>query len=195
MTNSNKAVFLDRDGVINYLVFNTKLNEYIAPHKIEDLKLFSFTIDSLKELQNLEYKLFVVSNQPDYAKGRTTLENLKIVHDKLHKIFTENNITFTKYYYCYHHPKGVVPEYTKICDCRKPAAKSLEDAKLNFGIDMKSSWFIGDRDSDIECGQKMGTKTILILEKVSANYQGKSHPDFKVNNLKEAVEVIKKSVK
>jgi len=187
-----RAVFLDRDGVINCSVYNSTTKEYEAPHKAEDFKLYPGVIESLRELLNLNYKLFVVTNQPDYAKGKTTLENLKLVHEKMHLIFTESNINFTEYYCCYHHPNGIIPEYTMVCSCRKPGTYFLTQSKLKYGLNMALSWMIGDRDSDIYCGQSAGTKTIQIVQETSKDRAGQSKPDYKTNNLTEAVEIIKK---
>lgn len=188
----DKAIFLDRDGVINHPVFNPKTNEYEAPHKEEDLKLFPGVIESLKELLNLKYKLFLVSNQPDYAKGKTSLQNLLQVHNKLHSILTINNILFTEYYYCYHHPKGIVPEYTMACACRKPGNLSLKQACTKYNIDLSHSWMVGDSDVDIFCGQSVEIRTIMISLKESTHRVGQSTPEFKVNSLQEAVKIIKK---
>ena len=191
----NTAVFLDRDGVINYPVLNLKTNEYEAPANKDDLKLVPEVIEVLKELQGLDYKLFLVSNQPDYAKGKTTLENLRSVHNKIHSILSENNIIFTEYYYCYHHPNGIVPEYSIPCECRKPGNLFLKQAKLKYDLDLLHSWMIGDSDVDIFCGQSTGTRTIMIKIKESAHRAGQSNPDFVVNNLREAAEVIKREYK
>lgn len=189
----NKGIFLDRDGVINYLIFNPKTNEYEAPQRVEDLKLFPWTIDSLKKLQSLNYKLFIVSNQPDYAKGKTSLENIFQVHSKLHNIFTKNKIAFAEYYYCYHHPQGVIKDYSIKCECRKPKNFFLRQAKLKYDIDMENSWFVGDRDSDIYCGQSLDLKTILIRLEESKSMANQSKPDYYVDNLQKAVEIINKS--
>lgn len=191
----DKAIFLDRDGVINYPIFNPKTNQYEAPLKEEDLKLFPWVIDSLKELIDLNYKLFLVSNQPDYAKGKTTLENLRQAHNKLNKILLDNNINFTEYYYCYHHPQGIIPEYTMVCECRKPGNLFLRQASSKFNINLSFSWMVGDSDVDIFCGQSVGVRTIMISLKESAHRTGKSKPEFSVSSLKEAIEIIKKENK
>ncbi|OGI20267.1 MAG: hypothetical protein A3B68_05440 [Candidatus Melainabacteria bacterium RIFCSPHIGHO2_02_FULL_34_12] len=193
MDNRGKAVFLDRDGVINYPVFNPNTNEYEAPYNEKDLKLFPGVIESLKKLLTLNYKLFLISNQPDYAKGKTTLENLNVVHQRLHSILLENNIKFDEYYYCYHHPQGKVAEYTVSCECRKPGNFFLKKAKLTFGLDLSKSWMIGDRDSDIYCGQSMELKTIQVMQQIPDNKAGHSKPDFKATGLKEAVIIIGKN--
>ena len=181
-----KAVFLDRDGVINEPVYNRKTGELEPPHDIKDLKLYDWTIESLKRFQNMDYLMFVVSNQPDYAKGKTTLENLKNVHNELIKIFERNGIMFREYFYCYHHPEGIIPEYSIKCDCRKPSNANVMRAIKNYNININLSWFIGDRDSDIICGKDSGLKTIFINEK-NLNH---NLADFNVKNLKEVAEII-----
>ena len=182
----NKAIFLDRDGVINKLVFNKLLNEFEPPHNIKELILFDWTLGCLKRFQENEYLLFIVSNQPDYAKGKTSLENLFSVHIELNRIFELNKLYFKEYYYCYHHPEGIIPEYSIKCDCRKPSNKNVLDAINKYSIDVKNSWFIGDRESDIICGKNSGLKTIFINENKIINKLA----DFNVENLKEAAVII-----
>ena len=174
----NKAIFLDRDGVINKLVFNKLLNEFEPPHNIKELILFDWTLGCLKRFQENEYLLFIVSNQPDYAKGKTSLENLFSVHIELNRIFELNKLYFKEYYYCYHHPEGIIPEYSIKCDCRKPSNKNVLDAINKYSIDVKNSWFIGDRESDIICGKNSGLKTIFINENKIINKLA----DFNVEN-------------
>jgi D-glycero-D-manno-heptose 1,7-bisphosphate phosphatase len=188
----DRAVFLDRDGVLNYNVINSETGDWESPHKPEDLKLFPWTIKSLQKLQRLEFRLFLVSNQPSYAKGKTSLENIQKIQEAMHTILTSNNILFTEYFYCYHHPQGIMPEVSKNCDCRKPGAKFLVDTQARYQLDMPNSWMIGDRDSDIFCGQKAGTKTIMIRNQEEFNSQkaDKSSPDFTVDDLAEAVKII-----
>ncbi|MCY7362207.1 MAG: HAD-IIIA family hydrolase, partial [Ignavibacteria bacterium] len=146
----DKAIFLDRDGVINELIYSGERKEFEPPFFENDIKIISGVIESLKLLQQFNFRLILVSNQPDYAKGKTSLKNLIKVHDEIHKIFLENKIKFSKYNYCYHHPDGVVKEFAKECECRKPKPYFVLHAIKEFDIDMKKSWFIGDRDTDIE---------------------------------------------
>ncbi|MEQ8223678.1 MAG: HAD family hydrolase [Candidatus Eremiobacterota bacterium] len=186
----NRAVFLDRDGVINRLVFNPLTGDYESPHYPEDLELYPWTIEALKKLQKNGYMLFLVSNQPSFAKGKTTLEHIKSIHDKFHNYISDRGITFTAYYYCYHHPHGIIPEFTCTCECRKPSPYFLLKAQEEFRLDMENSWFTGDRDTDIFCGQAAGVKTILIEEEHSGNNRGKSNPAFFAKDLREAVEII-----
>jgi D-glycero-D-manno-heptose 1,7-bisphosphate phosphatase len=185
-----KAVFLDRDGVINELVLNSETNDYEPPHIPEDVILFPYTIESLRNLQEAQFDLFLVSNQPDYAKGKTTFENLQNVHAKLDHILRSEGIWFCEYNYCYHHPQGIVPEYSFECECRKPKPYFLLNAAKDYSLDLSKSWMVGDRDSDIECGKGAGIKTIIIEYLHSSKYRGSIQPDFMAANLKDALRII-----
>lgn len=185
-----KAVFLDRDGVLNELVSNPVTGEYEPPHRIDDMKLFPYVIDCLEKLQDSGYELFLVSNQPDCAKGKIPLETLKKIHKKFDQLLTLRGIHFREYYYCYHHPHGIISEYSFECRCRKPQPFFLFKAEEDYNIELGNSWMIGDQDTDIECGKAGGTKTILIEEPLSVKKRGKSQPDYKTENLKGAVSII-----
>lgn len=186
----NTAVFLDRDGVINELVFNPATGEYEAPHSPDDYRMFPYVIDAVKELLNHGYLLFLMSNQPDYAKGKTSMENLRAIHERMHKIFIDHGIIFTQYYYCHHHPDGVVPEYTKVCECRKPSPYFLQKAEREYSLDLKRSWLIGDQDTDILSGKDTGINTILLDDVHSTQRRGNSKPDYKMHHLQDAVALI-----
>lgn len=187
-----KAVFLDRDGVINRNVYNDATGEWESPLHLKDFELFPWAIECLQQLQAENFNLFLVSNQPSYAKGKTTLENLKAINEKLHTILIENQILFKEYYYCYHHPQGIVPDLSVVCNCRKPGTFFLEEAKKNYPLDMSMSWMIGDRDTDIICGQTIGIKTIMIVNQKEPQRKNNMActPDFTVANLPEAVKII-----
>jgi len=94
-----KAVFLDRDGVLNKLVLNPSTREYEPPHSPEDLIIFPDVIESLKILQNSGFGLFLVTNQPDYAKGKSSLEGLHAVHARFHDTLTSEGIHFLEYFF------------------------------------------------------------------------------------------------
>ena len=185
-----KAIFFDRDGVINKLVFNPKTNEYESPHELKDLELIPNALESIKKLEDNGYYLFVISNQPSFAKGKTTLEKIKEIHQKLQTQIENYGINIKKYYYCYHHPKGIISQYSGECDCRKPKPFFLNQAKNEYNLDFTKSWMIGDQDSDIECGNNAGVKTIMILNEHSCKKRGYSSPNYSVNNLLESVNLI-----
>jgi D-glycero-D-manno-heptose 1,7-bisphosphate phosphatase len=187
-----KAIFLDRDGVINELVMNPETGDYEPPHRSEQVVLFPWAIESLILLQNSGFELFVISNQPDYAKGKTSIEALQEVHARIEYSLSTAGINIREYYYCYHHPQGIVPRYSGECPCRKPKPYFILKAAEDYGILVQNSWMVGDRDTDIDCGKAAGTKTALIMEPHSSRYRGSSNPDFIVANLKEASKIILK---
>jgi D-glycero-D-manno-heptose 1,7-bisphosphate phosphatase len=153
--------------------------------------LFAWTLKALSKLSKAGYLLLLVSNQPSYAKGKTTLKNIKAIHAKFHQILIKHGICFTEYYYCYHHPEGIVPSYSKICSCRKPSPAFLLRAGKKHAINLADSWMIGDRDSDIRCGQQVAVKTILIRSEGARFIKNHTcQPDFTANNIKEAADII-----
>lgn len=184
-----KAIFFDRDGTLNRPVLDPKTGEYGAPHNPEKIELVPNAVELLKKVQD-SYKLFLVSNQPDVAKGKATLDALHKVHAEFERLMTSNGIHFEEFFYCYHHPNGTNPEYSYTCECRKPKPLFLLEAAEKYGIDLSESWMIGDRDVDVDCGKAAGTKTILIKEALSATHHGKSKPNFEANNLKEAIDLV-----
>jgi D-glycero-D-manno-heptose 1,7-bisphosphate phosphatase len=186
----NKAVFFDRDGVINKNIYNPVTGEYESPHFEKDFELCGNSLKSIKKLYEKGFSLFIISNQPSYAKGKTSLENIKAIENRLKEEVEREGIKFTQYFYCYHHPDGIVKEYSGVCECRKPKPYFLLKAQKDYDLDLANSWMIGDRDTDVFCGQNAGVKTILIEEENSKKYQGKSHPDFLIKNLDEAINII-----
>jgi D-glycero-D-manno-heptose 1,7-bisphosphate phosphatase len=189
----NNAVFLDRDGVINELILNPQTGEYESPLSENDLKIAPNVFSDLRKLNKANFLLFVVSNQPNYAKGKSTLDSLQRISQLFSKRMIDNAVRLTDCYYCYHHPDGVVKDYSGECLCRKPKPYFLVEAQKKYDIDMLQSWFVGDQDSDVQCGQAAGVKTILVNEMLSGKKRGNSVPDYEVDNLTEAVKVILKN--
>ncbi len=159
-----RAVFLDRDGVINRNVRNPASGAYEAPLTPDQFELCDGAISAMRQLRSAGYELFLVSNQPNYAKGKASLETLNAIHAKLTAALAEAEIQFAAFYYCLHHPNGIVATHSWPCKCRKPSPYFLFQAREDFGIDLAQSWMIGDRISDIECGRAAGTKTVFIHE-------------------------------
>ncbi|PWR76189.1 D-glycero-alpha-D-manno-heptose-1,7-bisphosphate 7-phosphatase [Methanospirillum stamsii] len=186
----NRAIFFDRDGILNDLVYHNTTREYEPPHNPTELIIIPDAINVIKILQKENYLLIVISNQPDYAKGKTSFENLLNVHKKLESVFLSEKISFSHYYYCYHHPDGIIASHSIICECRKPEPYFLFQAAVDFSIDLNQSWMIGDRDTDIECGKRAGVKTILINYPFSKGNRGNSYPDYVVENIYEIIPII-----
>ena len=185
-----RAVFLDRDGVINPPVYNPETSEHESPHYPEDYSVYPTVLKALKSLQDNNYLLFVVSNQPSYAKGKIPLENIQAVEQVLSEYFDDNGVVISKYYYCYHHPDGIVDGYSGHCRCRKPGTLFLEEAIEKFSLDARDCWFIGDRDTDVTCGKAMGMRTIQVRNKYVGVHAGKETPDWHAANVYEAAEAI-----
>lgn len=170
--NSQKAIFLDRDGTINKYVGFLK--------KIDDFELIDGVSNAIKKINESGYLAIVVTNQPVIARGEVTWDELKNIHNKMETLLGENGAYLDGIYVCPHHPDkgfiGEIPEFKIKCECRKPKPGMLLSAKRDFNIDFESSWMIGDSKIDIMAGKKVGCKTCLI---------GKSEygQDISVNSL------------
>lgn len=182
-----RAIFLDRDGVLNELNYYPDFDEDESPRKADDLRLMPHVGETLQRLQTAGWGLVLVSNQPSYAKGKTTLENLHAVHKRLLTLLKPYNVTFLAAYYSYTHPRGIVPAFTGESLYRKPSPGFLLDAARDYDIDLPNSWMVGDRDSDIHCGQRAGTHTAQIRYPLSKAKQGNSHPDWMCDDLPDFV--------
>jgi D-glycero-D-manno-heptose 1,7-bisphosphate phosphatase len=126
------------------------------------------------------------------VKGKTTLDNIKSIEKLLYIFSEENGKLIDDYYYCYHHPGGIVPEYTQKCRCRKPGTLFIEQAIEKYDLDVLQCYFIGDQDTDIECGNSMGIYTIKIKNKHSSKKSGNEIPNDTAIDLYEAAMKIKK---
>ena len=181
----NKAIFLDRDGTINIE------KDYI--YKCEDLVFEEGSVEALKTFKNLGYILIVVSNQSGIARGYFTEEDLKAFNNNMNEKLKEKSVEITEFYCCPHHPDGLA-EYKKVCDCRKPNNKMLEDAIKKYNIDREKSYMIGDKVSDIGAGLKSKLKTVLVktgyglkdMEKIDKN------ETLVCENLKDFSEILKR---
>ena len=180
-----KAIFLDRDGTINVE------KDYI--YKSEDLVFEEGTIEALKTFKNLGYILIVISNQSGIARGYFTEEDLNIFNNNMNEILKKNGIGITEFYCCPHHPDGI-GEYKKVCECRKPNNKMIEDAIKKYNIAREKSYMIGDKTSDIGAGLKSNLKTVLVktgyglkdMEKIDKN------ETLVCENLKDFSEILKR---
>jgi D-glycero-D-manno-heptose 1,7-bisphosphate phosphatase len=187
-----KAVFLDRDGVLNENVFYADTESYESPRTVSDLRLFEDVPASLQALQDAGFILFLVSNQPNVAKKKSTLKELQAIQAKLRADLEARHLHFTEFYFCYHHPESSVPIYGGVCDCRKPSPFFLNQAAADYQVNLAQSWMVGDRLTDIECGNAAGTQTVLVDrdDSMPRNFPDNSVPVRIVKNLAGAVRVI-----
>ena len=144
----NKAVFLDRDGVIN-----RNLDGYVKT--IEELEIFPFVSKVIKNLNQMNFKVIVITNQSAINRGIITHQKLHEIHQIIQNYLKKNYAFIDAFYYCPHRPD-------EDCICRKPKSDLLEKAIQEFKINIKTSWMIGDNESDITAGKNIGVKTIKI---------------------------------
>jgi len=149
MSGKNKAVFLDRDGVLN-----KELGDYVC--RLEDFEVLDNFV-TLKKLQDKGYMLIVATNQGGLAKGWYSEETLAAMHQHLKETYARHGVIFTDIFYCPHHPN-----FTGDCDCRKPKPGMLLRAIDKYDIDPAQSYFIGDRERDVIAGTAAGVTGILI---------------------------------
>ncbi|MFN3135589.1 MAG: D-glycero-beta-D-manno-heptose 1,7-bisphosphate 7-phosphatase [Candidatus Kryptonium sp.] len=189
MNRRHIAIFLDRDGTIN-----EDVNFLSSP---EQLVLIENSAEAIKEANELGLKVIVFTNQSGIARGYFTEEDLHRIHKRLDELLAEKGAKVDAYYYCPHHPTEGNGEYRVECECRKPKDGMLQRASREQNIDLKKSFVIGDRCVDIQAGKTAGATTILVLtgygKKEYAKCKSENfEPDFIAENLKEAIEIVKK---
>ena len=134
-----KALFLDRDGVIN------KEKNYL--YKIENFEFIDGVFETCKYFQDNGYLIIVITNQAGIARGKYSEDDFSKLTKWMIQEFEKKNIKISKVYHCPHHP-----DFTGECECRKPKPKMILDAQKEFNIDLIHSILIGDKNSDIEAG-------------------------------------------
>lgn len=171
--NRNKAVFLDRDGVINK---KAPKGDYIK--NWEEFKFLPGVKSAIKKLNKEGFLVIIVSNQRGIARCVMTDDDLAEIHSKMIQELEKVGAVINGIYYCPH-------DINDNCDCRKPEAGLLFKAAKDFGINLRLSWMIGDSKSDIEAGKKAGCKTILVNNSYN---DSEINADLKAKNLSEAVD-------
>lgn len=184
----NRAVFLDRDGVITNVNIDYSTSRSYAVRDLNELSLLPGVKDIIK-LKKLGFKVIIVSNQPDVALGKISENTKQQLIKKFANILLENNIEIDDIYYCFHHPSSINKDYPTECDCRKPKHGMLSLASSKHDIELSNSWMIGDTFTDILAGKSVGCRTILLKRIWSQSI--KCNPDFIVNGtLKDAIDLI-----
>ncbi len=182
----NKAVFLDRDGVI------VKNINGEASRKASDLKLIKSSIPVIKKLQKKGFVVIVVSNQPDISLGLIDEKTKEEIAKKFRELLSKEKINLD-IYYCFHHANGVFKKYAKNCSCHKPKPGMLLRAINKYNIDPKLSYIVGDRASDIKAGSLVGVKTILVDPKHQEKkylQQYNVEPKFIIKKIDEVLNII-----
>ncbi len=169
-----RAVFLDRDGVINRPIVRNGLP--YPPASVDELVVLPGVPEALMKLRDAGFRLVVVTNQPDVARGTQTVQAVEQIHDQLRAQLPLDDVRV-----CYHDDRDR-------CRCRKPEPGMLLDAAHDLGIDLAASYLIGDRWRDIEAGRRAGCTTLFIDYHYAETLH--SQPDVQVNSTVEAAEWI-----
>jgi D-glycero-D-manno-heptose 1,7-bisphosphate phosphatase len=172
-----KAVFVDRDGVINEPVPETE-----SPYRPEDVALVPGAASGLRRLREAGYKIVLVSNQPGAAKGMTTRAALDAVHER---VMDALRIELDGVYYCHHHP-----DFTGSCACRKPAPGMLLRAADELGLELAASWMIGDADTDVAAARAAGVRAVLVEHPRTAHRRNGADADLIAPDLAGAAALI-----
>ncbi len=149
-TNQNKAVFLDRDGVINH-----DPGDYTK--SVSEFEILPGVLDTLKEWYQLGYKLIVITNQGGLAKGLYTVDDVEAMHQYFQGNCVMHGFEIEAFYYCLHHEA-----HNGKCLCRKPGSLMIEKALHRYQINPSLSIMFGDRDRDIVCAENAGVKGFKI---------------------------------
>ena len=174
VANIKRAVFLDRDGVINRAMVHD--GKPYPPADLAALEILPGVSEAMQLLHEAGWLLIVVSNQPDVARGTTQKAEVEAINGHLHK-----SLPIDEFRTCYH-------DSSDGCDCRKPLPGALLDAALEHGIDLAKSYMVGDRWRDTEAGERAGCKTIFL--DYGYNEKQPEKCDYRVRSLAEAADII-----
>ena len=182
----NKFVLLDRDGVINI--------EKSYLHKIEDFEYEKNVVEGLLKLRDLGYRFAIITNQAGIARGYYTEEDYLKLQSSIEDDLFKKGIKIEKSYFCPHHP-NVTGKYGIECDCRKPNTGNFELAIKEFDIDVKNSFMIGDKITDLIPAEKLGITPVLVktgygLESLK-KLEGTKLNSIVVNDILDFSEVLK----
>jgi D-glycero-D-manno-heptose 1,7-bisphosphate phosphatase len=171
-----KAVFLDRDGTVTAgIPYHERVDS------VDKVELLPNTLVALELLADMDYGVFLVTNQAGIAEGLISLEQFHDINNEVLRQIRPSGITVLRTYLCPHSESAV-------CECRKPKPKLLQDAAKEYGIDLSNSWMIGDRPSDVMTGINAGTRTILVM--TGSPDARAPEADFTAPSLLEAVRYI-----
>ncbi|WP_044415702.1 D-glycero-beta-D-manno-heptose 1,7-bisphosphate 7-phosphatase [Halarcobacter anaerophilus] len=171
-----KAIFLDRDGVINI--------EKDYTYKIEEFEFVDSLFDSLKYLQDLGYKLFIITNQSGIARGYYTIQDYKILTNWMLDYLEQKGIFISQTEFCPHGPEDN-------CNCRKPKTGMIDNILKKHDIDLENSWLIGDKQADIQCAKNANIKNTVQVKSGHKFDEKDSIADFVCDSIKDIKNIIK----
>lgn len=175
-----KALFLDRDGIINI--------DHGYVHKIEDFEFVDGIFELCQRAIDKGYQIFVITNQAGIARGYYDIPAFEKLTNWMVEEFAKQGVKIMKVYYCPHHPVKGVNEFVMSCQCRKPEPGMLNQAQQEFKINLANSIFIGDKLSDMQAASNAGVacKILMSSRYVNAQTSGQLAGVIEIQNLKEA---------
>ena len=171
-----KAIFLDRDGVINV--------EKNYLHKIEDFEFVQGVFETLKYLMAKDYKLFIITNQSGISRGYYSLNDFNILTSWMLEKFKDEGITISQVELCPHGPNDD-------CSCRKPKTLMIDNILKNHNIDLENSWLIGDKSSDIKCAINAKIKNTIQVKSGHKFNENDSLASYICQSIKNVKDIIK----
>jgi D-glycero-D-manno-heptose 1,7-bisphosphate phosphatase len=188
----HRAVFLDRDGTIN--------EEVGYLRDLDNLRLFPGAGGAIKRFHEAGFLVVLVTNQSGVARGYFPESLVHEAHERLDQMLQKEGARIDAVYYCPHHPTAGNSRYTMVCDCRKPGTGLIERAARDLDINVKRSYVVGDKWSDVELGQRAGAHSILVQSGFAPDDPGNiraphvSEPDFIAQTILEAADWIVRQV-
>ena len=173
---ARRAVFLDRDGVINRAIIRDHMP--FPPTRVSEFEILPGVREACERLRRAGFLLVVATNQPDVGRGQVARESVEAMHEQMTTVLPLDRVEV-----CYHPGQG-----KSDCDCRKPKPGMLRRAAAELGIDLPKSWMVGDRWRDVNCGHAAGCRTIFIESHYAEPLQ--QQPDYVAQDLAGAAEII-----
>lgn len=170
-----KAIFLDRDGVINVE------KNYVST--IAEFEFIPGLFSALKTFQDKGYLLFIITNQSGIARGYYTIHDFEVLTAWMLQEFKKEKIGISQVEFCPHSPDDV-------CQCRKPKTGMIDNILKNFNVDLEHSWLIGDKNADIQCAKNAGIKNTIQVKSGHAFDETKSLADFICDSIVDCVKLI-----
>jgi len=170
-----KTIFLDRDGVIN--------KEVGYLHKIKDFKFIDGVFDACLYFRSLDYQLIIVTNQSGIGRGYYNEDDFHIVNNWMLEKFSKKDINILDVFFCPHGPESD-------CDCRKPKPGMFNQANNKYGIDMKNSWMIGDKEADVQAAKTAGIQNTILVKSGHAIDEENSKAEFILDSIGQVKTVI-----
>lgn len=182
MTNDIQAFFLDRDGTINV--------DHGYVYRSQDFAFVPGAIEALKIIARKKIPMFIITNQAGIARGLYTETDFAQLTAWMIQVLLYEGVHFQDVLYCPHHEKGVVPEFTMKCSCRKPEPGMITRVLEREGFDPKKTIMIGDKPSDAGAGRAAGTQTVLLSTGDLSLMETPDIADYVVPDLRAAVSLI-----